>query len=313
MGNHFHCPDGGWNGLTPWQKLCCYRVSNESKTAGVDCDAALRSTVIYQLAFGGGKIVKRGKIWFLERSGIALRGDTMNSYATTVREYIRKIWLPDHKPEMLERGIITTTGGTGWAVSRKYCEIGGENRWDAAILDNDSFFKNILPAAAEEFFRLEHTVGNFTVLPDGCNNPRGSGATKDYWDLCLRCIRQWYQDNPDCTEPDAANHDALKKLAGGHKAVLGAWLAAFGSWDEFVERNYMQDFVNRTADGGHGEPRELWEGHFTGTVKPRKKEEFEQFFTNASVWIAARGERIALAVQAALRTEEQGTAAELPG
>lgn len=43
--------------LTPWQKLCCYKVSNK----GVDCDVALRSMIINFLArdFDKGKFYIR--------------------------------------------------------------------------------------------------------------------------------------------------------------------------------------------------------------------------------------------------------------
>lgn len=36
-----------WKHMTPWQKLCIYKVSD---SAGVDCDVALRNVVIYALA-----------------------------------------------------------------------------------------------------------------------------------------------------------------------------------------------------------------------------------------------------------------------
>ena len=312
-------PKNEWGGLTPWEKLCCYKVSGNQ---GVDCDAALRSTVIYQLAFGCGgpsKIAqyKDGHCLLLCGS-LKLRGDTMNSYATTVREYIRKLWIPEHKSEMLDSGIITKAGkGAGWAVSTKYRNMSRDNYWDAAILDNYDYFKGVLPQAAEEFFRLYHTVGNFTVWPDDCNGPRGVGPVRDYWDLTLKCIHQWYLDNESSITP---KNDALLKLFGSQMVIFCDWLASFGSWDKFVRENYMQNFVygedgredgaNVPADGHFGPPKELWDGHFTNGVMPKKASDFNQFFNRASEWIAKRGRRIAPAVKAALSAEGPGTAAE---
>lgn len=308
-----------WGELTPWEKLCCYKISG-SAGVGVDCDAALRSTVIYRLAFGYGETyeVKRYKNkgeYRLEAqpqsNRLILRGDTMNSYAKTVREYIRKIWLPAHKSEMLDSGIIEKTGKNGgWEVSKKYQKISADNYWDAAILENYDCFKNILPEAADKFFCLYHTVGNFIPWPDGCNVPRGSGPVKDYWDLTLYRIYQWYQENKDLAMP---KNDALLKLFGSQMVAFPNWLASFGSWDNFVRRNYMQDFVygeddkmdgkDVPEDGHFGLPKELWEGHFTNGVMPSDRAHFEQFFTNASVRIAARGECIARAVKAALAAD----------
>lgn len=313
-----------WGKLTPWEKLCCYKISG---SAGVDCDASLRSTVIYQLAFGYGETyeVKRYKNkgeYRLEAqpqsNRLILRGDTMNSYAKTVREYIRKIWLPEHKKEMLGKKIITTTEN-GWEVSKKYQKISKDNYWDAAILDNYAYFENkedkdaLTRTAAHEFFRIYHTVGNFIPWPDGCNVPRGSGPVKDYWDLTLKCIHQWYQDNKNLTMP---SNDALLHLFGSQMVIFHDWLASYGQgmdgWDNFVKRNFLQDFVE------NGKPRELWGGHFdtwekggfTRTAAMPTGPQFKDFFANASKWIAARGERIARAVEEALAAEKSAAARE---
>ena len=189
----------------------------------------------------------------------------MNSYATTVREYIRKIWLPvpEHKAEMEKRGIITTTG-KGWEISKKYGQCSETNYWDAAILaEYDDYFKNILPQAAETFFRLCHTIGNFTVWLADCNMPRGNGPVKDYWDLTLYHIHQWYEVNKELT----TKNDALLKLFGSQLVIFQDWLVSFGTWDKFVEQNFLQDFVETD-----GKPKELWKNHFVSKgVKPTGK------------------------------------------
>lgn len=301
-----------WEDLAPWEKLCCYKISVNK---GVDCDAALRSTVIYQVAFGGGEIVRKGKTCLLKRDGFILRGDTMNSYATTVHEYLHSVLGNDQKlfDDMKDKQIVEKRDkGRLYAHDKYYRPRERPKRhWERAILHRyDDFFAEKIPPAAEEFFRLYHTVGNFIPWPDGCNVPRGRGATRDYWDWCLKDIYKWYQDNPDCTKRHTANHDALKKLVGSRKVILGKWLATFTSWNDFVEKNYIQDFVNQSAGGGYGEPKELWEGHFTKGVMPKEKTDFEQFFTNASAWITARGVRIALAVKEALAAEKSAAARE---
>lgn len=301
-----------WCDMSPWQKMCVYKVSDEY---GVDCDVALYSVVIYWLALcengEGWKIReqkrKPGYYELVSKQGWILRGDTMNSYATTVREYIRKIWLPvpEHKAEMEKRGIITTTG-KGWEISKKYGQCSETNYWDAAILaEYDDYFKNILPQAAETFFRLCHTIGNFTVWLADCNMPRGNGPVKDYWDLTLYHIHQWYEVNKELT----TKNDALLKLFGSQLVIFQDWLVSFGTWDKFVEQNFLQDFVETD-----GKPKELWKNHFVSKgVKPTGKRcserevagktDFEQFFENSSKLIGNRGKKIAEAVQQRLEGE----------
>lgn len=63
-------------------------------------------------------------------------------------------------------------------------------------------------------------------------------------------------------------------------------------WKHFVEYNLLQDYVEVNPDGSYGKPKELWKGHFKGDVKPKAMDEFQQFWRNASDRILARGERI---------------------
>lgn len=78
------------------------------------------------------------------------------------------------------------------------------------------------------------------------------------------------------------------------------WLERFGSgrgqdgWNAFVEENFMQPFVKKTGDNMYGEPYELWDGHFAAPEKlPEEEWQFEQFFVNARIRILERSKRIA--------------------
>lgn len=287
-----------WGALTPWQKMCCYKISGSN---GVDCDAALRSTVIYKLAFGGGEIVPKKRIYLLKHNGFILRGDTMNSYATTVHEFLRTYV---HEEEKVKE-FLTKTKSDVWGTRNRR-----KANWEVCILENYDYFSGIRLSECQKFFDLYHTVGNFIPWPDGCNVPRGSGPVKDYWDLTLKCIHQWYQDNKNLTMP---SNDALLHLFGSQMVIFHDWLASYGQgmdgWDNFVKRNFLQDFVE------NGKPRELWGGHFdtwekggfTRTAAMPTGPQFKDFFANASEWIEARGKKIAEAVKAAL--EEPGAAA----
>lgn len=161
---------------------------------------------------------------------------------------------------------------------------------------------------ALELMKTYHTLGNFIIIPIGCNVPRGRCVLKDFWDLTLACIYNWYAEKEkkedrifrklgnDCYEYNIGM--ILKSGSDLEKYI--EWLKLFGTWDKFVEDNYLGDvidekknvienFVEMKNDRSYGQPKELWPGHFTGDIMPTKFEEYKDFFTNSSCYIKNRG------------------------
>lgn len=303
-----------WKHMTPWQKLCIYKVSGG---AGVDCDVALRTVVIYALAYGlleeGWKIEeqRKGTGQYQLRSQAqpawVLRGDTMNSYVTTIHEFIRNSPQMD---EMKKRGIFyeDPSKPKGKPLSN----------WEATFLQQYSYCKTLLPSFAFVFIRQIDTLGNFIPVPyisenEGeFNSPRGCGSSKDYWDLALVCFYNYYAEktgHPHITNNGqkiytlewllgARDKDPEKRdcKTSANVNLCKKWLDCFVSWNHFVGKNFLQDFVNQEG-GGYGQPKELWFGHFDGKRLPEKQEQFDAFFCNASSQIIARGLRIAMAAK----------------
>lgn len=154
------------------------------------------------------------------------------------------------------------------------------------------------------FLSVYHTLGNFIPVPAGCNGPRGcSGSVKDYWDLTLKIIYEYY----------VCEKDKIKDIVGKENElydVYKKWLDSFqdndtarGNWQCFVEKNYLQDFVNQNDDGSYGMPKELWKGHFKESVLPNGIEQIEQFYVNASCFITARGIRMLIRLRRIFLTE----------
>lgn len=296
------CPSEDWHSMTPWQKLCVYKVSGK---VGVDCDAALRSVVLYALAYGlleeGWKIEEQsegtGQYQLRSRAQPAwvLRGDTMNSYQTTIHEFIRHSSQMD---EMKKRGIFyeNPSKPKGKPLSD----------WEAAFLQQYEYCKTLLPSFAFVFIRKIDTLGNFIPVPFSSENagefnrPRGRGSSKDYWDLTLVCLYNYYAEKAGY--PHITNNGqkiyTLEWLLQAEENVglCKDWLDSFDSWNHFVERHFLQEFVNQEGSG-YGQPKELWFGHFDGKSLPEKREEFDTFFRNASSQIIARGLRIAMAAK----------------
>lgn len=163
------------------------------------------------------------------------------------------------------------------------------------------------------FISIYHTLGNFIPIPTGCNAPRGAGKLKDYWDLTLKVIYDYYHDIDD---------NIIDIVSGGRGCAVidkvelynryKQWLDSFsegnskeGDWKCFVEKNYLQDFVDCNTDGSYGMPKELWKGHFSGEILPTGIEQIEQFFVNASCWITARSTRMLLRLRKTLMEENR--------
>lgn len=237
--------------------------------AGYDYDyyASLFSNLIYQAAmFPEGEIRKNhGYEYLISYAGIDYRGDTMCSWSTTVNRCLRH-----NRPPRLD--------------------------------DIDE----TLATCIVDFMQVVYTIGNFIPAPSVFQK-RGSCPSRDYWDLALAAIYNYYQpldklvcEDTDCTFIRPKPYSVRWLLDGKKNAEnCKPWLDRFKTWDNFVEQNFMQPFlkVDKTVNGHYGPPDELWKGHFDCGGIPQGEDEFQQFFTNATQRILARGEMIAKKVK----------------
>lgn len=157
----------------------------------------------------------------------------------------------------------------------------------------------------ENFVSNYHTIGNFMPIPFGCNCPRGTGVVKDYWDLTLLHIYNYYiKGDRKELKPILLNEKELF-IETNFEIVKNyqEWLDSFGKkqngWNNFVQKNYLGDasddkknFVSKEKEGAnYGKPRELWSGHFSNetSVLPESEEQCNEYFKNANEWILQRG------------------------
>lgn len=218
-------------------------------------------------------------------------GDTMNSCNTILNELFSK-----KKKYILQSANLTQD---------KKQELEKVTSWSkrASILlymnDKKKYDEIInLYNGVKSFLTVAYTLGNFIPVPPGFN-ARGTSKIKDYWDLTLLAIYNWFMEQTK--KPIVYNITLIDVVkTQKNKEACEEWLKCFKddndelSWDVFVEKNYLQAFVksNESNNGNkYGMPKELWDGHFGGDVLPTK-DDISQFFTNASEWIAARGERM---------------------
>lgn len=227
------------------------------------------------------------------RDSRGIAGDTMNSVNTTLNHLI-KTELINPKLISLDKKIEDALNNPREKWSKKKTVL----QYDHDRRNNPP--KNTLKKALKDYGSLEcfldaaYTIGNFIPVPKGCNRPAAS-LTKDYWDLTLLYIYEWYRNK----KLDAdKKHELIKKIFWGdryqkrHVDSYIQWLQRFKEWDKFVNKNFLQAFVNPSDDPGHefGRPKPLWEGHFEKGAKVYPSgEQCEEFFKNASDCIKARG------------------------
>lgn len=210
-------------------------------------------------------------------------GDTLCSFSSTVNEIFK------------EKEGPAIFGGRRWGKVATVGLYASQPDRVRAILNNYS---------AANYLKEAYTIGNFIPVPSGFQR-RGIGPSKDYWDLALMCIYNHYAEKKGW--PVKWPGYTLTWLLSGNAEALRLcreWLDGYGSWGAFVEGSFLQDFVEQEGNG-YGWPKELWKGHFTGSVLPKEEEQFAEFFTNAAAWITARGTRITVALAKSLRATEE--------
>ncbi len=296
--------------LSTLEKICIYKVL-PSQQLYIDCDVMYRVVSIYSqtMASKEWKICRQKSFYkdiisekyclrkYNDKQCLELRGDTMNSYGTTIHAYIREKIVGKYRDEMIKKGIleINSTDTSKWQVAERYRLIYDgkdlEVHWEACILDNYAFFKEHLKDfKLIKFLECVHVIGNFIPAPSAFNVPRYM-VTKDYWDLTLLGIYNYFTGKDEKLSFITANK---KEMQTTNRNICKVWLDSFGSWSVFIEKTFMQDFVRIEEDGIHyGKPKELWNGHFDPKAKILPEgEQFNELFINVSEWVIARGHRI---------------------
>lgn len=259
-----------------------------SEPCGYDYDASLYANYIFwKTLFSNEQTCPiehlSGYQYVIRSDGAIYRGDTMNSWATTLHEFFRLFGGGE--------------GGYLKGMVRNECPGVNQGKWRlpqggpewAGFLSRSKHYQRALPSYITEFLDVVYTPGNFIPIPAGCN----VYTLKDYFDLKLFCIYNWYQDRFDAHIMEIVNDSKCRSTTQSRLSDYKRWLERFGDWDAFVSAHDLQPFVAKS--GSHfGRPRELWDGHFESCFElPRTEGEFEQFFVNARIRILARGKLIA--------------------
>ncbi len=247
----------GWKKLEPDAQDCAKETSDNCGKV-IDPDSNSEELQgIYQKMWGDNEALEKCS---------EITGDTLNSAWTTLNKlfgefgYYRKLF-GDYENNMSRVKILS-----------QYYAGNGEQKEKFAFLEERNEFL--------DFAKAYHTLGNFMPVPVGCNQPRGRSSVQDYWDLTLLNIWKYYSEGQKQYIEKNVGASMLEKYR--------EWLDAFGTWEEFINKNYLEAFVN-----DNGEPKELWDGHFEqyvkgGTALPTSEEQCWDYFGNAAKRINER-------------------------
>ncbi|MFI3202070.1 MAG: hypothetical protein R3Y54_11220 [Eubacteriales bacterium] len=258
------------------EQECHYK----NDTNPIDCDVSELAMEVYESSYhflSGGEIslqkegVDSYHLYQIKaKDGLVYGGDTMNSYATAIHEYLRLFGNDGSKKKLVVDG-----------KSKKLCFPKPQYKtWEDYILENLEDVEDTLGEDGILYISVRHSIGNMIPVPLKCFNAPRYPRTKDFWDLTLLCLYQWYQSHEEVERRDDIY---LVQLVGEANVMeTKSWLKHFPMWSDFVVMNYMEPFVEE------GKPKMFWEGHSLEKIMPETKEEFQNFFKNAVFGIRER-------------------------
>ena len=271
----------------PVLRLLEYRLMK----GNVDCDVSELTMTVFQNKFeylSNHKLKPTTKpnLYRLElQSGAEVRGDTMTSFHTSFKEYLKLF----HSDLLDEKGQIPRAE---WLNAS--AETHDWTRYAKKLIGMDKL--DLIPEM-QRFIEVYHTIGNLTPVPENFNVERSNFGRYDYWDLTLLAIYHWYCKSSQLYIDDVelSGRDLLYKMFRGNKTSIQKteqWLVQFPTWNEFVVKNYFQDFVSKDDQSNYSEPIMFWEGHSFDRPIPELKEDMLLFLSNVTKMITARGKKI---------------------
>lgn len=94
------------------------------------------------------------------------------------------------------------------------------------------------------FIKYYHTLGNYIPVPKGFNEYRaGFYASHDMWDITLEKIKEYYDEKLKISK---SLEPILELLHISNNTINNTiiWLDSFGSWENFVDCNYLKEENN---------------------------------------------------------------------
>lgn len=203
--------------------------------------------------------------------------DTMTSVQHTLAKYFEETF-PDEVKEYMSNNPRQRF------VSVRMCKAMYEQfNTVSRYLDSNTDLKR--------FISLYHTLGNYSPVPIGFNVARsgvGYSSDYDYWDLTLMKIKKYFDLRKRPFSQLADDVNQIATLLHCEKIINNClkWLDLYDSWEDFVEKNYFQDYVD-----DEGEVIPFCYGH-SWANGCNEITDYDQFFKNAWKRMEARSKRM---------------------
>ena len=227
-----------------------YRKEHEAICSSIsDCDSCDLAKDIYRLLWADA-------ISDSENSAIdGQHGDTMTSLQHSLNLAFEQIETPEDRRRYFK----------GRRVSLAY-------QIELLSCEDNFLLRSRKVKGLHDFADRYHTIGNMIPVPPMFNSSRSNFGADDYWDVTLTQIKMWFD-----TKDVGAIVQLLHKKSACDEAVnlCVKWLTWFDSWQSFIEKNYLSDFVDE-----YFEPI---------LFRPKTSEESEVFFEKCCSLIEARG------------------------
>lgn len=206
----------------------------------------------------------------------------------------RVLWPANENPKI----DSADTMNSFWTTYREALRLSGQGRLRTCdipyLADNTEQYRleGDCGDQVDMLAYLTHTLGNFSPC-FGCFNRDRYDPTKDYWDLTMLGIKEWYE------EPSSP----LRKVNPLNQGLLDQcrpWLESYAeedvtggeAWRQFVKANFLQPYFEEDSST----VRPFFKEHSFDHQLPASKEELLDCLLSMNAGIIARGNLMLYAI-----------------
>lgn len=285
-----------------------YKIHTSSTYYGVDCDVSILCIVMYvlmnnNLSLDG--IVNQHSSkqkYEIRINGVRFKGDTLTSALHLLKLYLGCLWRRIDNNNQLKRirkykefyELFNTIARTGVPVAPT-------GDWNSYCYEHSGIIWNAMDQEAKDFFKAYTMFGNYMCIPGNSYQISGkawtsfnmSRSNKGKWDTVDTLLAKiyGYYKYSDVSYLEAIFTD--KKTEITEETIK--WLAGYDDWLDFVNKNALQPFVDKTTlipiSLKTGNPIKISEAKTYDAI-PKDYKEFLSFFSEVSKRIALRNECI---------------------
>ena len=290
------------------KKYLEYKSSTSTTYYGVDCDVSILCVVMYTLLNNKLSIdnienqYSSKRKYEIRSNDERFKGDTLTSALHLLKLYLGCLWSRIDNNEQLKRikkykdfyELFNTIARTGVPVAPT-------GDWNSYCYEHSDIIWNAMDEEAKDFLRNYNMFGNYMCIPGNSYQVNGkvwtsfnmSRSNKGKWDTVDTLLVKiyGYYKYSDVSYLEAIFTDKKTELS---EETIN-WLAGFVDWNDFINKNALQAFVDKTTltpiSLKTGSPIKTNETKTYDAI-PKNYKEFLTFFSEVSKRIALRNECI---------------------